>query len=55
MATQNTKKMSFYDVSTKQKFVPKSYEVKVKNGRRWGVAKNPKSGTMCWRALPSKK
>jgi hypothetical protein len=55
MATQNTKKYSFYDLKAKKKFVPKTYEVKTKNGRRFGVAKNPKTGTECWRALPSKK
>ena len=48
---KNTDKLSFYDVKTKQKFVPSEFTVKVKSGRRFGVAVNPKSGTECWRVL----
>lgn len=55
MATKNTEKLKFYDLVTKKKFVPKEYTVKVRNGRRFGVAKNPKSGTECWRVLGMKK
>jgi hypothetical protein len=55
MVEQNTEKMKWYDVKTKEKFVPKTYVVKVKGGRRFGIAKGPKSGIDCWRVLPSKK
>lgn len=49
--TQNTEKYSFYDVKSKSKFVPKEYDVKVRNKRRFAVAKNPKTGVECWRVL----
>lgn len=55
MATQNKEKLSFYDVKSKKKFVPKEYTVKIRNGRRFGVAKNPKTGVECWRVLGMKK
>ena len=51
---KNTDKYSFYDVKTKKKFVPDSYEVKIRNKRRFAVAKNPKSGVECWRVLGMK-
>jgi hypothetical protein len=51
----NKDKLSFYDVKLKTKFVPKEYAVKVRANRRFGVAKNPKSGVMCWRVLGMKK
>ena len=46
----NSKKLKFYDLKEKKKFVPKTYDVKVRKGRRFGVAKGP-SGNMCWRVL----
>jgi len=49
----NTNKLNFYDVKAKKKFVPKSYTVKTKSGRKFGVAKGP-SGIMCWRILGKK-
>jgi hypothetical protein len=49
MATKNAKKLSFYNVKTKKKFVPTEYTVKVRGKRRFGVAKN--SGIDCWRVL----
>jgi len=55
MVTQNKEKLKFYDVKSKKKFVPKSYTVKIRNGRRFGVAKNPKTGVECWRVLGMKK
>lgn len=55
MAQKNTDKYSFYDVKTKKKFVPDEYTVKVRNNRRFAVAKNPKSGVECWRVLGMKK
>lgn len=51
----NKDKLSFYDVKLKTKFVPKEYTVKVRNNRRFAVAKNPKSGVQCWRVLGMKK
>ncbi len=51
MVVQNKEKLKWYDVKLKTKFVPKEYTVKVIKGRRFGVAKNPKSGVMCWRVL----
>lgn len=48
---KNKDKLSFYDLKLKTKFVPDEYVVKVKNNRRFGVAKNPKSGTESWRVL----
>ena len=47
----NKDKYSFYDVKLKTKFTPKEYTVKIRNNRRFAVAKNPKSGVMCWRVL----
>jgi len=52
---ENTKKLKFYDVKAKKKFVPKTYTVKVKNDRRFAVAKNPKTGVESWRVLGMKK
>lgn len=52
---RNTENLKFYDVKAKKKFTPKSYDVKVKNNRRFGVAKNPKTGVECWRVLGMKK
>ncbi len=55
MAKQkNTDKLSFYDVKSKKKFVPDTFEVKVRSGRRFGVAVNPKTGVECWRVLGNK-
>jgi len=51
MTVKNTENLKFYDVSSKKKFVPKTYTVKVRNGRRFGVAKNPNTGSECWRVL----
>ena len=51
MAVKNVNKYSFYDVKSKKKFVPDSYVVKVRNNRRFAVAKNPKTGVECWRVL----
>jgi hypothetical protein len=48
---KNTDKYSFYDVKSKSKFVPKEYDVKIRNKRRFAVAKNPKTGVECWRVL----
>ena len=47
----NKERYSFYDVKLKTKFIPKEYVVKVRGNRRFGVAKNPKSGVECWRVL----
>ena len=47
----NKDKLSFYDVKIKSKFIPREYIVKVRNNRRFAVAKNPKSGVMSWRVL----
>lgn len=55
MTTKNTNKLSFYDVKSKKKWIPKEYDVKIRNGRRFGVAKNPKTGVECWRVLGMKK
>lgn len=52
--TKNTEKLKFYDLKAKKKFVPKEYQVKVRNKRRFGVAKNPKTGNECWRVLGMK-
>jgi len=52
---KNTEKISFYDVKSKKKWIPKEYTVQIRSGRRFGVAKNPKSGTECWRVLGKKK
>jgi len=51
---QNTEKLKFYDVVSKKKFVPKTFDVKYRNNRRFGVAKNPKTGNECWRVLGMK-
>lgn len=51
---KNKDKMKWYDVKTKKKWVPDEYEVKTRSGRRFGVAKNPKSGVNCWRVLGNK-
>lgn len=51
---KNKKKYSFYDLRTKKKFVPKEYRIEIRNKRRFGVAKNPKSGNECWRVLGMK-
>ena len=50
---KNTKKLSFYNVKTKKKFVPKEYTVKIRNKRRFAVAKN--NGVECWRVLGKSK
>ena len=55
MATKNTEKLSFYDLQAKKKFVPTEFTVKIRNNRRFGVAKNPKTGNECWRVLGMKK
>lgn len=52
---QNKAKIKFYDVKLKTKWVPKQYKVEIRNKRRFGVAKNPKSGVVCWRVLGMKK
>ena len=54
MVVKNDKKLSFYDVKSKKKFVPKTYDVQVRNKRRFGVAKNPATGVTCWRVLGMK-
>ena len=54
MPVKNSKGMMFYDVKAKKKWTPKEYEVKIRNGRRFGVAKNPKTGVECWRVLGMK-
>lgn len=51
---KNTTNMKWYDVKTKKKWIPKDYKVEIKGNRRFGVAKNPKSGTECWRVLGMK-
>lgn len=51
MVTANKEKLSFYDVKSKKKFVPKDFVVKIRNNRRFAVAKNPKTGVECWRVL----
>lgn len=53
MEEKNTEKLSFYDLKTKKKFVPKSFKVVKKNNRRFGVATTP-SGSESWRALKNK-
>ena len=50
---KNTQKLSFYNVKTKKKFVPKEYTVKIRNNRRFAVANN--NGVECWRVLGMKK
>jgi len=55
MAIKNTKKLKIYDVKSKKKFIPKSYTVKVRKGRKFAVAKNPKTGVECWRVLGKSK
>ena len=47
----NKEKYTFYDVKLKTKFRPKEYIVKIRNNRRFAVAKNPKSGVTSWRVL----
>ena len=47
----NKEKLKWYDVKAKTKFVPKEFTVKVLKGRRYGLAKGPKSGLTCWRIL----
>lgn len=54
MPTKNTDKLKFYDLTSKKKFTPKEYTVKTRNKRRFAVAKNPKTGTQCWRVLGMK-
>lgn len=51
---KNKKELSLYDVSVKEKFIPDSYEIVNKNGRRMAKAKNPDSGTICYRILGEK-
>jgi len=53
--TKNIKKLSFYDLRAKKKFVPKEYIIKNKGQRQFGVAINPKTGNECWRILGMKK
>ena len=48
---ENKNKYSFYDVKLKTKFIPKDCTVKIRNNRRFAVAKNPKSDVVCWRVL----
>jgi len=43
-------KLSFYDLSKKKKFNTDKYTVKIRNKRRFAVAKGP-SGNECWRVL----
>ena len=52
---KNKDKLQWYDVKIKKKWTPKEYSVKVLKGRRFGLAKNPKSGVTCWRVLGNKK
>jgi len=42
--------LSFYDVKAKKKFTTDNYEIRVKNGRKFAVAKAP-SGIEAWRIL----
>lgn len=42
-------KLSFYNLRTKKKFETDKYEIRVKNGRRFAVAKV--DGYECWRAM----
>jgi len=51
----NKEKIKFYDVKSKKKWIPASYKVEIRNKRRFGVAKNPKTGVVCWRVLGMKK
>ena len=43
-------KLSFYDVKARDKFETSDYVIKVKNNRRFAVAKSP-GGTQAWRIL----
>lgn len=51
MATPNSKKLSFYDVGAKKKFVPKNYTVKKKGDLKYALATNPKTGNKASRIL----
>lgn len=43
--------LSFYDVRNKAKFKSKDWNVKVRGGRHFAVAVNPKTKGECWRIL----
>lgn len=43
-------KLKFYDLKNKKSFMTDKYDMKVKNGRRFAVAKAP-SGSESWRIL----
>lgn len=53
MQEKNTEKLSFYDLKSKKKFVPKTFKVVNKSNRRFAVATAP-SGVESWRALKKK-
>jgi len=52
---KNTQKLQWYDLKLKKKWTPTDYTVKTSNGKRYGLAKNPKSGVNCSRMLGKKK
>ncbi len=45
------KLLSFYDVRTKKKFDSKDWVHKVRSGKNFAVAVNPKSKGECWRII----
>lgn len=51
MVVINKAKLKFYDVKSKKKWIPTKYRIEIRNKRRFGVAKNPKTGVSCWRVL----
>ena len=55
MPITNKEKYSFYDLKLKKKYIPNTYEIKIRGNRRFAVAKNPKSGIESWRVLGMKK
>jgi len=43
-------KLKFYDLRAREPFYSDEYQIRVKNGRRFAIAKSPK-GTEAWRIL----
>ena len=57
---KNTKRYKFYDMQAykrklkRKSFIPAEYTVKIKNGRKYALAKSPITGNMASRILPMK-
>lgn len=43
--------IEFYDVKSKDKFKTKDYEIRVKKGRSFAVAKSPSGTHECWKVV----